>query len=157
MPVDVSLLGLPPDVTDGQQKAMLERQEHFLTAYAKHGTVARSCKEAGVHRSMPSDWVKDERYGFAKRWEEAKEEFREELESIMFKRFADPKCNPLLHIFVMKAHWPQKYAEAATETDDTAKEVATLLKEAARRKKQRKEQETKEVREAEDIVRGNGQ
>ena len=45
------------------------------------------------------------------RFERAKHEFRESLESIMFRRLEDPKGHPVLLIFALKAHWPDKYRE----------------------------------------------
>ena len=58
--------------------------------------------------------------GFRHRFEHAKHEFREDLESIMFNRLEDPKCHPVLLIFALKAHWPDKYRDVALDTDDEA-------------------------------------
>ena len=53
--------------------------------------------------------------------------FADWIESVLFSRLKDPKCNPLLIIFAMKAHKSSKYRDDAKPVDDSAKMVLNKL------------------------------
>ena len=104
--------------------ARSERQERFLTAFAKDGTIARAAKAAGISRETVYAWGRDDVDGFRQRFEYAKHEFRESLELGMFDVMKEkPAQTQLLRIFALKAHWPEKYREMPVDLDDEAREA----------------------------------
>ena len=90
---------------------------------------------------------------FKERLGAAKEAFRESLEDIMFQRLRDPKTHPVLLIFALKAHWPQKYRDDATPPDDTAKEVLDAILRRTKKEARKQDKPMAAVGEAETIVR----
>ena len=126
--------GLDVDTFDAVQRRMWDDQQAFLENYAKAGTVLTSARAAHVSRQTVYNWQKSSALAFKERFKAAKESFRESLEDIMFQRLRDPKTHPVLLIFALKAHWPEKYRDDATPPDNSARDVLDAITERARQR-----------------------
>ena len=109
-----------------------EAQERFLEAYAVHGTIQAARREAGVGRTIVWMWERDNVHGFRDRYRVARDEHRDHLESILFRRLEDEKCPPLLLVFALNANYPEKY-KSVTVIDDTGKDLLAELRGMASR------------------------
>ena len=109
-----------------------EAQERFLEAYAVHGTIQAARREAGVGRTIVWMWERDNVHGFRDRYRVARDEHRDHLESILFRRLEDEKCPPLLLVFALNGNYPEKY-KSVTVIDDTGKDLLAELRGMASR------------------------
>jgi len=105
---------------------MQERQEAFLKVYPTAGTISAAAKVIGIKRERVNKWIKRDPE-FAKKFEEARQGFVEELENIalnLVKEMAekrDYKANPTLLIFMLNGNAPEKYkgvSDASGEARD---------------------------------------
>jgi len=126
--------GLDVDSFDTVQRRMWDDQQAFLGNYAKAGTVLNAARAAHVSRQTVYNWQNSRALAFKERFKAAKESFRESLEDIMFQRLRDPKTHPVLLIFALKAHWPEKYRDDATPPDNSARDVLDAITERARQR-----------------------
>ena len=126
--------GLDVDSFDTVQRRMWDDQQAFLGNYAKAGTVLNAARAAHVSRQTVYNWQNSRALAFKERFKAAKEAFRESLEDIMFQRLRDPKTHPVLLIFALKAHWPEKYRDDATPPDNSARDVLDAITERARQR-----------------------
>ena len=60
--------------------------------------------------------------------ENARADFSESGEDIIFTRIQDPKCNPLLLMFVAKAHNREKYGDSIVVKNDRAVELLNAVR-----------------------------
>jgi len=111
-------------------------QDTFLKVYPTAGTIKAASKAVGVHRTTVLGWFK--RYpDFAEKFEQARREFVEELESIAYglvKEMAanrDYKANPTLLIFMLNANDPEKY-RGVSDTSSEARDVLAEFRKMAR-------------------------
>jgi len=121
--IDIDSLGMV-------ERRMWEDQQAFLESYAKAGTILQAAGAAHVSRQTVYNWRDGDRLDFKQRFGVAREAFRESLERTMFERLDAPSGNrgsDILLIFALKAHWREKYSEAATTEDDSAKDVLRTL------------------------------
>jgi hypothetical protein len=78
------------------QAAHLKKQEAFLDAYAKLGTVLAAAKAAGIGRRTHYDWLeKDTKY--AKQFENVHREFCDSIEHEIFRRGVVGVDKPVMH------------------------------------------------------------
>ena len=123
-----------------QQKNALERQDRFLKHYVAQGTIQRAADLTGIHRRTQHEWTARDTLGFNERFQLAKDAFRERLENLLFQRVWDPTGNrgsDVLAIFLMKAHWRDKYGDISVLPDDAAKDTLASLRKLSKDAKKR--------------------
>ena len=135
------------------------RQDIFLSHYSELGSIRAASEASGMSRSTPHQWVKDDKHGFAKRFEDAKHDFREMLQDLAVNRVKDqgPKDNPVLLITLLNAHWAEKYRPKESGVDETAKDTLKVLREkfkVVRRTEEKEESPRTQEQQVEDILRG---
>ena len=135
------------------------RQDIFLSHYSELGSIRAASEASGMSRSTPHQWVKDDKHGFAKRFEDAKHDFREMLQDLAVNRVKDqgPKDNPVLLITLLNAHWAEKYRPKESGVDETAKDTLKVLRETfkvVRRTEEKEESPRTPEQQVEDILRG---
>jgi hypothetical protein len=109
----------------------LEKQELFLSAFRRCGTVRGASQASGVSRTTCYAWEREDALGFSGRWEQARHSFRELLEEKMYARLDDPAGNrgsDVLMMFALKGVWPDKYKDNMLIVDDTAKDLLARLR-----------------------------
>ena len=112
-----------------------ERKEAFLKVYPTAGTISAAAKAIGVHRTRPTQWLKDDPI-FAKKFEDARQGFVETLEDIalgLVKEMSDKrdyKANPTLLIFMLNGNAPEKY-KGISDASDGAKDLLAEFRKAA--------------------------
>lgn len=119
--------GLPPVCTAAEIQRW-ERQERFLRAYARVGTLHGACTESGVQYATQAYWAEVNLWSFRDRLREAQEAYTARWESLMDERLSDPKSNrgsDILLMFKLKALRPEKYRDTVN-ISDTHTLVATL-------------------------------
>jgi len=135
------------------------RQDIFLSHYSELGSIRAASEASGMSRSTPHQWVKDDKHGFAKRFEDAKHDFREMLQDLAVNRVKDqgPKDNPVLLITLLNAHWAEKYRPKESGVDETAKDTLKVLRDkfkVVRRTEENDESPRTPEQQVEDILRG---
>ena len=118
------------DTLDTRQKRTWQSQERFLGHYASLGNVSAAAAGAGIDRTLPYLWEKQDRLGFKARWEAARQTFADALETTMHERLADPTGNrgsDILLMFALKAARPEKYKDNVVLTDDGSKDMLVKL------------------------------
>ena len=114
-------------------------QDIFLEAYAMCGVIKDAAQAANTHPATITAWKNDDAYGFRSKFEQAKQDFREQLETLAFERIKDPEGNrgsDVLLIFLLKAHHPDKYREQIVQ-DDAARDFISDLRREAKKWKGR--------------------
>jgi len=114
-----------------RRKMRIEKQDAFLKAFVKFGTVAYAVEAAGCSRKSIYNWDHDDQEGFKERFELARHEWREKLERRMIERLEDPEGNrgsDVLLMFALKGAYPEKYKDAVVVTDSSAKDLIARLR-----------------------------
>ena len=106
-----------------------DTQTRFLTAFKECGTLRKAAVAAKVGRSTVAKWRADNTNGFRAHFEDALDDFADDLEAQMFTMLKDMKVghNPTLMIFALKALRPLKYRELTQIPDDHARELLRKL------------------------------
>jgi hypothetical protein len=114
--------------------AAAKRKEIFLAAYEEYGTIRASCRAAGVSQAAYLNWhARDDE--FVKELELKKRSFAESLEELALDRVRNPDKNrgsDLLLIGLLNANMPSKYRPQFAMSEDSAKELITEWRKAAR-------------------------
>lgn len=120
------------------------RQDAFLLAYGKTGTIKAACEATGSARSTIAGWRDRDVQNFKIRFVQANEIFREGLQDLALTRIKQqkPDGNPVLLIAMLNACWPEKYRRDAYRADDGARELMTEWKQW---KKDRDKQERSKI------------
>lgn len=113
---------------DTVKKRQLERQNSFLLAFAELGTIRHAVEAAEIVRQSVYDWDRGNVQGFSQRLEQARCDYREKLERLMFERLESGKANPVTEIFALKGAWPEKYGDRVTVQDDTSRDMLSILR-----------------------------
>ena len=79
------------------------QKKRFIPALEVQGTVLHACKAAGISRQTAYRWQREDP-DFAERWDEAKENAVDVVESTMYQQAIGG--NTLAGIFYLKAHRP---------------------------------------------------
>ena len=114
-------------------RRIYDTQTRFLEEYQKCGTIKTAARAANISRETVRLWQRGSKLGFDDRFEASKETFRESLEEIMFERLKDPKTHPVLLIFALKAHHPDKYRDVVVMENDLGQRVISTLRDLQRR------------------------
>jgi hypothetical protein len=118
------------------------RQELFLTAYAKTGKRSKAAREAGISIWCVEKWVAADVYGIRKRMEQAHRQYVESLEAEMDATIkSHPVATQVLQIFRLKAEAPEKYREEVKVVGmDASKQMLDKLRELAGKDLEREKQ-----------------
>jgi hypothetical protein len=116
------------EVSGTRPEDVKARQNMFLEAFDKHGTIKHACMETKIRRETVARWKREDVFGFVDRFDDAKEDYAEIIENVVFERAKRADCNPILQIFVLKALKPDKYRDQPVITDDVAKDVMKDLR-----------------------------
>ena len=109
-----------------------EKKDLFLKIYPGAGTISAAARTIKVNPSTARDWIRLDPE-FAKRFEEARQGFVENLEDIalgLVKEMADNrdyKANPTLLIFLLNGNAPEKY-KGTTDSSSEARDVLLELR-----------------------------
>ena len=125
--------GTHPTTLNLREKATWTRQEAFLLAYSECGSIRKAAPAAGIDRTTVWWWQGRDTLGFHDRFRAAHHQFREMLQDLAIERVQQPGLSPLLLITLLNAHWLGKYRPNVQPTDDTARQVLSELRKAARR------------------------
>jgi hypothetical protein len=134
-------------------KEIEAKQEAFLVAYGQVGTIRKACQLTEVGRSTVGDWEKKNVCNFKIKMTTAKEMFRELLQDTAWEKVKaqKPGDNPVLHITLLNAHWPEKYKRDANSVTSEVKEMMSEWRQWKRKEgKEGKKKVKVEVSEAEE-------
>src|SRR5688500_4830143 len=103
--------GFPEHPTDSNLRVW-QRQEAFLSAFARCGKIGRAAQAVGISRACVERWQSQDIYGFKKRMRDAHADYVELLEEDMDDFIAVSKHNTqIARIFRLRAEAPEKYRE----------------------------------------------
>ena len=122
------------------EKRVWYHQDIFLAAYPVAGNILAASIAVHMSDRQVRRWVEFDVLGFRSRLEYAEKQHREHLEELMFRALerAEPKDilnHPILAIFALKGAWPDRYRDAAIQTDDTAKEILAQISKKQRERR----------------------
>ena len=117
------------------------KQQAFLEAYSKCGTISQAAEAAGITRKSHRDWM--QRVAYAAAFKEAFEAACEALEQEARRRAVDgwkepvyfkgevvgstPRYSDGLLIFLMKGAMPDKYAERVKNENTSSVEITNEM------------------------------
>jgi phage terminase small subunit len=133
---------------------VLVNQQRFFEEYVKCGSLTDSAQLAGIKRSTVKGWYNKDTQGFKGKYAEAKEEYREYLQTLALERIKQqkPSDNPVLLITMLNAEWPEKYRRDSKIESDGVKDMMNEWKEWVKDNSQ-KSKEDPQVTEAEQARR----
>jgi hypothetical protein len=136
--------GFPEHYTDSNLRVW-QRQEAFLSAFARCGKIGRAAQAVGISRACVERWQSLDIYGFKKRMRDAHADYVEFLEEDMDDFIKESKHNTqIARIFRLRAEAPQKYREEVKVLNVSAPiQMLDKLRELATR--ERKAQEALEA------------
>ena len=114
--------------------ALVKRKGVFLAAYEEWGTTRAACRAAGISRSSYERWHQEDGE-FVKELDRVKLAFAESLEELALERIRNPDKNrgsDVLLIGLLNANMPQKYRPQFNMSEDTAKDLITEWRKAAK-------------------------
>ena len=110
------------------------RKEIFLAAYEEWGTIRKACEITGISRNGYGNWQKGDPE-FVRRMDLMRQSFAESLEGLALDRVRNPDKNrgsDVLLIGLLNANMPQKYRPQFAMSEDSAKELITEWRKAAK-------------------------
>ena len=125
--------GILPKMRAGQAGSSVAtvhaRQDAWLAAYTKAGNVSEACKASDVGRTTAYNWMKADVAGFAVRYDAAKSEFCESLETKAVEIARNTKAgqNPTVLLTLLAANLPEKYGRAGA-VDPLAGEILSEIR-----------------------------
>ena len=105
-------VGNPHLARASMDAATLQRQDAFLAAYPRFGTVCHACEAVGIDRESVRWWRKNDVLGFAERFQAAHEAYADYLEHLAHQRVTSPgprTGSDLLLIAMLNANKPDKW------------------------------------------------
>ena len=114
--------------------ALSERQQSFLTVFAKTGNTMLACKDSGCKRGTVWLWKKNEPE-FAEALKEAYEDYKSLLEALAL---AKAKTSVTMLMFLMKAHMPALYGDKATLTHEVGNTFVDFVNRTVQLARQRR-------------------
>jgi hypothetical protein len=117
------------------------RQEAFLLAYAKLGTILHAAEAVGISRVTVHGWINTDLYSFKKRMDLAHDDYCDWIQGVIRDRIANPQGNrgsDVLVMFAAKAEMPGKYREEVRVIGvETQIQMLDRLREMATRERER--------------------
>ena len=111
-----------------------KRKEVFLAAYEEWGTIKKACELTGITRDGYKNWQSGDPE-FVRRLDSMRQSFAESLEGLALERVRNPDKNrgsDVLLIGLLNANMPQKYRPQFAMSEDSAKELITEWRKAAK-------------------------
>ena len=105
------------------------RQDAFLAAYARLGTIQAAADHVGMHRQGHYRWLDLNEGDYRTRWDAAQQTFNDSLEKLAFDRIQNPEGNrgsDVLLITMLNAHKPEKYKRMESPNSVAADLVASI-------------------------------
>ena len=112
----------------------VKRKEVFLAAYEEWGTIKKACELTGITRDGYKNWQSADPE-FVRRLDSMRQSFAESLEGLALDRVRNPDKNrgsDVLLIGLLNANMPQKYRPQMAMSEDSAKELITEWRKAAK-------------------------
>ena len=106
------------------------RQAAFLKVFSSGASVREATAAAETTRKSIYGWLKDDRNGFTKLYDEAQADFKDSLIERAMSRIKDQKASdsPILLITMLNAYIPEKFRPNVIPTEEAAKETMTELR-----------------------------
>lgn len=111
--------------------AMLARQDAFLEAFRKHGTIRKGYTLAAISRETVRRWINEDVFGFAARYRDAHDDWVDSQEELLNKMNAGlkPGQTPIGLLASLNASRPDKWSRNVQVTHEVGQAVlATLQK-----------------------------
>ena len=120
--------GLPGDLaTVGRHaKGTWDRQQRYLSHYAREPFQSRAARAAGVSRETVRLWDKGNVLQFRERQSTALDTFNSSLETLLLDMVRGEKPNALLVMFALKKFVPA-YRDSSAPIDGTARDVLDAI------------------------------
>ena len=120
--------GLPEDLaTVGRHaKGIWNRQQRYLSHYAREPFQSRAARAAGVSRETVRLWDKGNVLQFRERQSTALDTFNSSLETLLLDMVRGEKPNALLVMFALKKFVPA-YRDSSAPIDGTARDVLDAI------------------------------
>ena len=111
------------------------RQAAFLKVFSSGASVREATKAAETTRKAIFGWIRDDRNGFAKLYDEAQADFKDSLIERAMARISEQKASdsPILLITMLNAYIPEKFRPSVIPTEEAAKETITELRNLSKR------------------------
>ena len=119
------------DSLDYTRRMVYERQERFLKAFVKPGTILKAAEDAGLDRDCVYVWRKRDYLAFNERFARAKQAHCAHLENMVMERLENPSGNRGSDILLMgklNAEHPEKWNRNLKLTHDVPNEVIQQLR-----------------------------
>lgn len=105
------------------------KQAAVVAVFANKGTMRQAWLATGVAPATIRNWLAGDVDGFREKIELAQAEFVGKLEDKLFNQVLDdPKPNPLLLMFTLKAHNRAKYGDQVVVVNDKAHELLDAVR-----------------------------
>ena len=120
--------GLPEDLgtLGSHAKGTWDRQQRYLSHYAREPFQSRSAKAAGISAETARLWAKGNVLRFNDRLTSARATFDGSLETLLLDMVRGERPNALLVMFALKKFIPS-YRETAQPIDGTARDVLDAI------------------------------
>ena len=139
-------------------KETKSKQAIFLKIFSEGAQLKAASSGANISRRQVQRWVSEDKFGFAAKYEAAKEDFKDHLINLAMTRLESQPTNTLLLLAMLNAYIPEKFKPTSGSSEDVAKdtirELRTLAKTAFAAKPAEKEQMTQQsaMEQAEEII-----
>ena len=127
--------GEPPlvdvDALDYTRRMVYKRQERFLKAFVKPGTIQKAAEDAGLDRDCVYVWRKRDYLAFNERFARAKQAHCDHLENMVMERLENPTGNRGSDVLLMgklNAEHPEKWNRNLKLAHDVPNELIQQLR-----------------------------
>ena len=121
---------LDPSTLAYGQRLTWERQEWFLDAFSRFGTISKAVQAAGINIHSVHYWDKGDKLGIADRYHHARRDFVDRLEDMVLDRLEDPQLpcgSDVLLIARLNKEDPEHWTRNLKLTHDVPNELIQQL------------------------------
>ena len=118
--------GLDLGTLGSHAKGTWDRQQRYLSHYAREPFQSRAAKAAGISAETARLWAKGNVLRFNERLSESQSRFEGSLETLLLDMVRGEKPNALLVMFCIKKHI-SSYRDSAQPIDGTARDVLDAI------------------------------
>jgi len=127
-------------------KETKSKQDIFLRIFSEGAQIKSAALGANISRRQVRRWVSDDKFGFAAKYDVAREDFKDHLIGMAMTRLETQPTNTLLLLAMLNAYIPEKFKPTTGSSEevakDTIRELRTLAKNAFEAKPAAKEEMT---------------
>ena len=130
LPVSQYRSEIDPDALTRGEQLTWERQEAFLDAFNRCGTLTKAAKAAGINYGTVYRWDEGNKLDFTQRYRYARQEWRDYLESMVMGRLEHPEGNrgsDVLMMGKMNREDPEHWTRNVQVTHEVGREVMATL------------------------------